>query len=158
MRFPSTLSRGVARGDVWERAGEHGVTRGSFLTKTAGAVGAFAGLAALSPASARAATDARPKPIPGGLHPADLGLPVPPFPEIIHIQAPGVATLGDSEPITITDFNGNIGYAIVDGEGTGRDTATGATKRYSFNVDMRFMQGVYVAEDGRVRRATFGFV
>ena len=80
------------------------------------------------------------------------------FPEIVHVEAPGVATLADSEPITITDFNGNIGYAVIDGSGTGRNTLTGETKTYSFNVDMRFMQGVYVAEDGRVRHATFGFV
>jgi hypothetical protein len=104
------------------------------------------------------AANASPKPIPGGLHPADLGLAVPPFPEVIYIEAPGVLTLGDSEPMTITDFNGNIGYAIIDGAGTGRDTVTGATKHYSFNCDMRFMQGVYVAEDGRVRNRTFGFI
>jgi len=143
MNDPSTSTRGV--------------TRGGFLTRTAGAVGAVAGLSALGPRAAWAANTS-PKPIPGGLHLADLGLPVPPFPEIVHVEAPGVATLADSEPITITDFNGNIGYAIVDGSGTGRNTVTGETKTYSFNVDMRFMQGVYVAEDGRVRHGTFGFV
>lgn len=134
-----------------------GVTRSGFLTRTAGAVGAVAGLSAFGPGAAWAA-DTSPKPIPGGLNLADLGLPVPPFPEIVHVEAPGVATLADSEPITITDFNGNIGYAVIDGSGTGRNTLTGETKTYSFNVDMRFMQGVYVAEDGRVRHATFGFV
>lgn len=158
MRIPSAPIRGVGHDHFWARAGEHGITRGSFLTRSAGAVGAVAGLAALSPGAARAATDTRPKPIPGGAHLADLGLPVPPFPEVIHVEAPGVLTLEDSEPITITDFNGNIGYAVIDGAGTGKDTATGATKRYSFNVDMRFMQGAYVAMDGRVRRGTFGFV
>lgn len=149
MDNPSTSTRGPS--------GAHGITRGSFLTRTAGAVGVVAGMGALSPGAAWAANTS-PKPIPGGLALADLGLPVPPFPEVIHVQAPGVLTLGDSEPITITDFNGNIGYAIVDGSGTGRNTLTGETKTYSFNVDMRFMQGAYVAEDGRVRHGTFGFV
>jgi hypothetical protein len=158
VRIPSIPLQGAGHEHFWERAGERGVTRGGFLTKSAGAVGAAAGLAALSPGTALGATDTRPKPIPGGLHPADLGLPVPPFPEILHVEAPGVATLDDSEPITVTDFNGNIGYAVIDGSGTGRDTATGATKTYSFNVDMRFMKGASVAEDGRVRQGTFGFI
>jgi hypothetical protein len=156
MRIPSDAGCG-GHAHFWERATERGVTRKTFLTRSAGVVGAAAGLGLVAPGAATAA-NADPKPIPGGLHLADLGLPVPPFPEIVHVEAPGVATLADSEPITITDFNGNIGYAIIDGAGTGRNTATGATKRYSFNVDMRFMQGVYVAEDGRVRHGTFGFI
>jgi hypothetical protein len=143
VRIPSIPLQGAGHEHFWERAGERGVTRGGFLTKSAGAVGAAAGLAALSPGTALGATDTR---------------PVPPFPEILHVEAPGVATLDDSEPITVTDFNGNIGYAVIDGSGTGRDTATGATKTYSFNVDMRFMKGAYVAEDGRVRQGTFGFI
>ena len=61
-----------------------GVTRGGFLTRTAGAVGAVAGLGALRPGAAWAASTS-PKPIPGGLHLADLGLPVPPFPEIVNV-------------------------------------------------------------------------
>jgi hypothetical protein len=156
MVIPSTAAH-PGHAHFWERAAERGVTRRSFLQRSAGVVGAAAGLGLVAPGAANAA-NASPKPIPGGLLLAELGFPVPPFPEIIHVKAPGVLTLGDSEPITITDFNGNIGYAIIDGAGTGHDTATGATKRYSYNCDMRFMQGVYVAEDGRVRRGTFGFV
>jgi hypothetical protein len=136
MVIPSTAAH-PGHAHFWERAAERGVTRRSFLQRSAGVVGAAAGLGLVAPGAANAA-NASPKPI--------------------HVKAPGVLTLGDSEPITITDFNGNIGYAIIDGAGTGHDTATGATKRYSYNCDMRFMQGVYVAEDGRVRRGTFGFV
>jgi hypothetical protein len=61
-------------------------------------------------------------------------------------------------PITITDFEGQIGYAIIDGSGTGTNTVTGVKKCYTTNVDMRFMQGVYIGEDGRVRRGSFAFV
>ena len=157
MVIPSIAAdRGQAH--FWERAAARGVTRRGFLQRSAGVVGAAAGLGLLAPGVANAA-NASPKPIPGGLRLEDIGLPVPPFPEVIHVEAPGVLTLDDSEPITITDFNGNIGYAIIDGEGTGRNTVTGEPpKRYSFNCDMRFMQGVYVAEDGRMRRGTFGFI
>jgi hypothetical protein len=141
----------------WDRAAASGITRGQFLTRSAGTVGALAGFSLLSPAGAWAKKgSSSPKPIPGGLHPADLGLPVPPFPEIIHVLAPGVLTDPRSDPSTITDFDGHVGYSIIDGAGTGT-SATG-TKRYTTNTDMRFMQGVYVGEDGRVRHGTFGFI
>jgi hypothetical protein len=156
MSSPSGAAR-HGHAHFWERAAQRGITRKTFLTRSAGVVGAAAGLGLLAPAKATAA-NASPKPIPGGLGPADLGLPVPPFPEIIHVEAPGVLTPPDSEPITITDFKGGIGYAIIDGSGTGRNTATGVATPYSFNCDMRFMQGAYVAEDGHLRRATFGFI
>jgi hypothetical protein len=141
----------------WERAAAAGVTRSQFLARTAGTVGAIAGFGLLAPAGAWAKkTSSNPKPIPFGLHPAELGLPVPPFPEILHVLAPGVATDPKSDPITITDFSGNIGYSVIDGAGTG--TTAAGTKRFSTNTDMRFMQGAYVGEDGRVRRGTFGFI
>ena len=152
----SGAHRRLGHAHFWQRAVDRGLTRRSLLQGSVGVVGVFAGLGIVAPAVAKA-TSASPKPIPGGLHLADLGLPVPPFPEIIHVEAPGVFTPPDSEPISITDFNGNIGFAVVDGAGTGRDTVTGVTKRYSFNVDMRFMQGVYVGEDGGIRHRTFGF-
>ena len=85
-------------------------------------------------------------------------MPVPPFPETIHVLAPGVGTPANSEPITITDFDGQIGYAIIDGSGTGTDTLTGVTTPYATNVDMRFMRRAYVGEDGRMRHGSFAFV
>jgi hypothetical protein len=158
MRIPShVVARPVGHTHFWERAATHGITRGQFLTTTAGTVGAFAGLSLLAPGVARAAA-ADPRPIPGGIPLGPLGLPTPPFPEIIHVLAPGVLTPENSEPSTITDFNGHLGYAIIDTAGTGTNTATGATTRYTSNVDMRFMQGVYVGEDGRIRHGSFAFV
>ena len=51
-----------------------------------------------------------------------------------------------------------MGYAIIDTAGTGTNTHTGEQKRYTSNVDMRFMQGVYVGEDGHARHGSFAFV
>ncbi len=160
MRIPATMA-GPPAGHThfWERAAANGITRGQFLTRSAGTLGALAGFSLLAPAVAGAKNaPSSPKPIPGGLHPADLGLPVPPFPEVIHVMAPGVLTPANSEPISITDFNGHIGYSIIDGAGTGTNTATGAKTRYTTNTDMRFMQGTYVGDDGRVRHGSFAFV
>src|SRR5229473_5981113 len=74
--------------------------------------------------------------------------------EIFHIflPAPGF------EPSTITDFNGMVGVANVGGMGTQTDTNTNTSKRLAFDVDVRFMRGVYVGEDGRVHRNAFAFV
>jgi hypothetical protein len=48
--------------------------------------------------------------------------------------------------------------ATVGGTGTGTDLTTGKTSNLAFDVDMRFMQGTYVAMDGHRRHGTFGFV
>jgi hypothetical protein len=159
MRIPSALLDGHTPGHAhfWDRAMAATYSRGQFLRRGAVAAGGLAGLNMLAPSLARAASSS-PQPIPGGLHPADLGLPVPPFPSIIHVEAPGVATPPESELITITDFNGHISYSVIDGSGTGTNTVTGQSKRYTTNTDMRFMQGVYVGEDGRVRHGSFAFI
>ena len=158
MRIPAAVAshpRGHAH--FWERAAAAGVTRGQFLARTAGTVGALAGFGLLAPAGALAKRgSSSPKPIPGGFTATDLGVPSPPFDPIYHVLAPGIITPPLSEPITITDFDGNIGYSIIDGAGTAT-TATGTT-RYTTNTDMRFMQGTYVGEDGGVRHGTFGFI
>jgi hypothetical protein len=158
MRIPAAqASHPRGHTHFWERAASAGVTRSQFLARTAGTVGALAGFGLLAPAGALAKKgSSSPKPIPGGFHPADLGLPVPPFPEIVHVLGPGVVDDPKAEPITITDFDGHIGYSVIDGSGTAT-TATGTT-RYSTNTDMRFMRGAYVGEDGRVRHGTFGFI
>jgi len=54
---------------------------------------------------------------------------------------------------TITDFNGVVGAADMQGTAEGSDGTT-----YSFDADMRFMQGLYVGTDGRLRLGSFGFV
>jgi hypothetical protein len=158
LRIPAQVAtRTVGHAHFWERAAANGITRGQFLKRGAGAAGAFAGLTMLTPGLARATTSG-PKPIPGGFTNTDLGLPSPPYPSIVHVMAPGVLTPPNSEPITITDFHGDIGYAVIDGAGTGTDAATGHTTRYTTNVDMRFMRGAYIGEDGHLHRGSFGFV
>lgn len=57
------------------------------------------------------------------------------------------------DPSQITDFNGFLGVANVDGTGT---DGTGNT--LLFDVDMRFMKGAYVAMDGNTYHATFSFI
>jgi len=52
---------------------------------------------------------------------------------------------------TITDFNGVVGAADMQGTAEGSDGTT-----YSFDADMRFMQGLYVGTDGRLRLGSEG--
>jgi hypothetical protein len=77
-----------------------------------------------------------------------------------NICAPGLgANSADQEPSTITDFNGFVGLAYLDGMVTQTNTKTHEVRRLPFlTSDMRFMQGVYVGEDGGVRHRTFGFI
>jgi len=58
---------------------------------------------------------------------------------------------------SITDFIGLVAAAEVQGKGTSTATPTGNTHR-TFDVDMRFMDGVYVDVSGQIRRSTFGFI
>ena len=62
------------------------------------------------------------------------------------------------EVSTVTDFNGKVAAAEIQGMGTGTNTQTGDETRYWFDADMRIMDGVYIAEDGRTRQGTFGFI
>ena len=61
------------------------------------------------------------------------------------------------DPSSITDFNGLVGVADVQGKGTARNP-DGSVETLLFDTDMRFMKGVYVGQDGAVHRGTFGFV
>jgi hypothetical protein len=130
---------------VSRHAHSHVVTRrwvikgGAVLTG-----GVFAG-ASLGAAPAIAGDDrerdARPRPIPGGIQPGGPGT------EVFHVFLPGAG-----DPSTITDFDGVIGIADVQGVGTG------ANSQSHFDADMRFMRGRYVGVDGHRRQGTFGFV
>jgi hypothetical protein len=76
----------------------------------------------------------------------------------IHFQLPGSAdntTTGrvGGEPSTITDFNGFIGVAHV--EGTGTDNKGHIL---FWNTDLRFMDGVFQGTDGKIHQGTFAFV
>ena len=61
------------------------------------------------------------------------------------------------EPATITDFHGRVGAAVVDGTGAWK-VGGAAPETLLFDTDMRFMQGVFRATDGRTHKGTFGFV
>lgn len=89
-------------------------------------------------AHAFAPVPAAPKPIP---------LTLGPF----HVQLIGPG----HEPSTITDFNGFVGVADVQGTGTGTGPGAGTLL---FDTDMRFMSGEYVGVDGKHYHGTFGFV
>ena len=69
------------------------------------------------------------------------------------------ATPGAAEPSLITDFRGFIGLAHVKGAGTGTNTETGATSRFFFDTDTRFMKGKYIGMcDHEEHRGAFAFI
>lgn len=136
----------VGHTHFWERAM---LSRRQFLVTTAGATGIVLGSGLWMPGQALAwGNGAAPRHIPGGIQPFGPGT------EVFHVFLPGEG----NEPITITDFHGSIGIANVDGTGTGTDTKTGVKTPYTFDTDMRFMQGVYIGVDGEKHRGTFGFI
>ena len=92
-----------------------------------------------------------PSPIPGGLKFIDQppGFEAVPSSPDIHILGP---TIG-SEPSSITDFNGVLAAAEIQGGAHGSDGTA-----YDFDADMRVMQGSYIDTNGSLRKATFGFI
>lgn len=130
---------------------ERSLSRRGFLRAAAGTLGA---LGAWPTAAWAAGRD--PNPIPGGFTNPAGG----PF---VHHNLPGPAdgpggTAGGNDPSQITDFEGVIGQARVQGTGTGTDTATGNTYPLLFDADQRFMKGVYKSVDGRILEARLVFV
>ena len=123
------------------------LTRRRLLGAGAAAAGglALAGVADTAPALAHD-RDVSPKPIPGGFDANFVPVPSNPF---IHVLPPAVGF----DMSTITDFAGVIAAAEIQGTAQGSDGST-----YTFDADMRFMKGRYVATDGRLREASFGFV
>jgi hypothetical protein len=76
-----------------------------------------------------------------------------------HIWAPIFVDSQDAEPASITDFNGVVGLAYLNGMVTRTNVVTHEVKRFPFlDADMRFMQGVYRGVDGKPRHGTFGFI
>lgn len=123
-----------------------GVSRRAFLGRMAGGAGLVVGTSLLGSGTAlagpRGAPNPAPKPIPGGFTANGITFHVTSF--------------GD-EPAVITDFQGMVGVADVQGTGTATNP-DGSRETLLFDTDMRFFKGVYVAQDGKTRRATFGFV
>lgn len=142
--------RAVGHAHFWERV----LSRRQFLKATAGATVAIVGAGALAPGIAGAKrTLAAPTPIPGGIHLSDVIGPTTPDP-LFHVfpPIPGV------EPSTIFDLNAFVGIAEISGSGTGTDLTTGTSTSLPFDVDMRFMRGVYVGVDGKHYNGTFAFI
>jgi hypothetical protein len=147
MLLPSSLPPAAAV-RVWSaHTHQHVVTRRWVIQGGAVIAGGVVAGAALGAGPASAAGDkfrnraAEPRPIPGGIQPFGPGT------ETFHVFLPGAG-----DPSTITDFDGVVGIADVQGVGTG------ANARSAFDADMRFMRGRYVGLDGRRHHGTFGFV
>jgi hypothetical protein len=90
-----------------------------------------------------------PNPIPGGLDFLGNG-------NVFHVHLPGPEFGHNEEPSIITDFNGKVGISRVQGTGVG--TQGGVATAYTFDTDVRFMDGVYVGVDGKHHQGTFGLV
>jgi hypothetical protein len=129
-----------------DRHATHVLSRRAFLGGAVGVTAATVGAGILRPAAAVAAPASNPAPKPttavNTLNGVDFHLT---------FFGPGV------DPSSITDFNGFVGVADVQGTGTATN-ADGSTEPLKFDTDMRFMSGVYVAQDGKVHKGSFGFV
>ena len=135
----------VGHTHFWERAL---LSRRQFIGTSVGAAGAVLSSGLWLPAvahagrSSRSTTHSRRHPNPWS------------GTEVFHVFGP----VHGNEPSTIFDFNGFVGVAHLTGTGTGTDTATGTTTALLFDVDNRFMKGVYVGVDGKKHQGTFGFI
>jgi hypothetical protein len=130
------------------------LSRDRLLRRGAAVAGGAVGLGLLDPAAASAHPhhhhhhhgDRAPRPIPGGVD--ENFNPVASNP-VWHFSFPAIGF----EMATITDFHGVIAAGEVQGAAHGSDGS-----EWWFDCDMRFMEGKYVAVDGRLRDAAFGFV
>jgi hypothetical protein len=124
------------------------LSRGAFLRRSAGAAAVLAGATAVVPRPGRAVVAGAPdaKPIPGGF--SRNFKPVPSN-AALHVFAPAKG----GELNVITDFDGFVAAAEIQGKARGSDGSA-----FSFDCDMRFMQGSYVALDGQLKHGTFGFI
>jgi hypothetical protein len=150
-RFAVPAGRKAAVEARWKarlRLIEEGLSRRRFLGVSAGATGLAMASGVWSPALA---STCEPQPIP---HTLDLGGGLP----LVHILLPGVVHPADADPSTITDFNGQLGYAIIDGTGTRTDLTTNAVTQNPFEVDLRFMKGEFVSADGRRCHGAFALI
>ena len=121
------------------------ISRRALLERTAGvAVGATFGLPAFA-AAAQPGTGV-PNPIPGGFGFDGNLVTHDPF---IHIGRP----MPGFEMASITDFNGTIAAAEIQGRAVGSDDS-----EWDFDADMRFMEGTFVDTAQRLRHGAFAFV
>jgi len=140
----------------------HAISRRQFVRAAMGtfAVGAAFSTGVIKPVLAFGGQGSLvpPVPIPGG-SPTLAGI----FHNLFHVFGPGPAGIGldpiDAEPITITDFNGFIGLAYLNGTVTQTNTVTSEVQTLPFIAsDMRFMKGVSQGTDGRIHQGAFALV
>jgi hypothetical protein len=154
-RFASSNSAERHRSRGPAQFGQRAVSRRQFTRQAAGAavVGAALGSGWWRPGLAEAHSAAAPRPIPGGTPLLGGGF------HLFGPTADGSFDPIDAEPSTITDFNGFVGLAYIDGTVERTNEATGEVLTLPFLVsDMRFMQGAYKSRNGRVREGTFALV
>jgi hypothetical protein len=131
------------------------ITRRQFGGSVAGTavIGGALASGLVKPGFAKTLASFAPVPIPGG---------TPGLGGHYHVFGPGPAMGGDpidAEPITITDFNGFVGLAYLNGMVTRTNTKTGTSEKFPFlNSDMRFMDGEFQGTDGHIHQGTFALV
>lgn len=126
----------------WKRA----LSRRQFLEASAAATGAALTSDLWLPVLAQASTGSlAPRPIPGSLTVAGTTFH-------INLPTPGA----DQSPIT--DFNGVVAAAGIHGTGSGLDSSGATLANPFFDVDMRFVDGEYIALDGTNHHGAFGFI
>lgn len=125
----------------------HAISRRRFLGSAAAAAGLVLGWRT---GLVQAAGSKEPVPVPGCL---DVGG------QHFHVCAPGALGPANQDPSTITDFDGFVGLAYINGMVTETNVKTGVSRRLPFQTsDMRIMQGFYRDQKGKVRSGTFALV
>jgi hypothetical protein len=71
---------------------------------------------------------------------------------------PDAAHAAGRDPSLIFNFDGVVGNADLILTGTGTDTTTGATAKYGFHTDMRFMKGKFLGTDNKIHHGAFAFI
>jgi hypothetical protein len=118
------------------------LARGRFGRRAVSAVGVVALVFAVLVTAAMArGKPGDPKPIPGGFS-------IPPA-FFFHVMPPSLPF----EMSTIGDLDGTIGAAEIQGTAHGSDGTV-----YTFDADMRFMEGAYVDSAGHLQHGSFAFI
>lgn len=148
MRIPSEWPTSLP--SAFDRVVHTAISRRQFMRRSALAVAGFAGFELLqgaAPAFAEPRPGSAPRPIPGGF--AFPNFDIVPSGADLHVIPP----VPGLEMSTITDFNGQIAAAEIQGSAT-----DGNGNTFGFDADMRFMAGEYIGSDGRAYHGTFGFI
>lgn len=131
-----------------------GMTRRQFARAAGGTavLGGALGSNLIRPTLADTRASFAPVPIPGGS-------PYDGLNSMFHFFGPNSIDPIDAEPSTITNLNGFVGLAYLDGMVTQTNTRTGEALRLpTIHSDMRFMQGEFRGADGRTHHGTFALV